>query len=194
MSSISSRIKRENSKTIKKLPPKNTNKIIKKTKDTKDNESISDFEDKIEEIRDALRENYIQQKRLMGDLKDLMTLHNKEIKIITKMKKGNSGKLSGFNKPEKVPESLRDLLDLEDKEIARSKVTKILYKYFEDNNMYDEHTKKQIIPNKEIRQIFGMKKNDMITFYNLQTWLKKVYDEDNNSKNKKNTKIINIDD
>jgi len=36
---------------------------------------------------------------------------------------------------------------------------------------------KEISPSKEIRKIFGMKKEDTMNFYNLQTWLKKMYDE-----------------
>lgn len=32
---------------------------------------------------------------------------------------------------------------------------------------------KEIIPNRKIREIFGMKENDVMNFENLQTWLKK---------------------
>src|SRR5688500_12379614 len=39
-----------------------------------------DFEDKIDNIIQALQENYIQQKKLMYELKELKTLHKKEIK------------------------------------------------------------------------------------------------------------------
>ena len=49
----------------------------------------------------------------------------------------------------------------------------MLYKYFSENKMYDKKNKKQIIPNENIRKIFGMKENENINFYNVQTWLKK---------------------
>nr|AEX62947.1 putative SWIB domain-containing protein [Moumouvirus Monve] len=45
--------------------------------------------------------------------------------------------------------------------------------------MYNTKTKKEIIPNSKIRKIFGMKDDDVMNFYNLQTWLKKVYNESN---------------
>ena len=115
----------------------------------------------------------------MNDLKVLMTIHKKEVKTATRMKKGGAGKLSGFNKPEHIPESLRQLLDIDEVELPRSKVTKILYKYIEDNNMYNTNTKKQIMPNKKMKKIFGIETGDNMTFYNFQTWLKKVYNEDN---------------
>jgi hypothetical protein len=41
--------------------------------------------------------------------------------------------------------------------------------------MYDIETKREIIPNDKIKTIFGLKTGDVINFYNLQSWLKKVY-------------------
>ena len=137
-----------------------------------------DFEVKMQAIQDALKENYQQQKKLMDELKKLLQLHKHEIKNISKQNKGNAGKYSGFNKPERVPESIRDLLGLDDIMMSRTEVTRSLYKYFTDNNMYNSSTKKEIIPNRAVRKVFGMKRDDIITFYNLQTWLKKVYNED----------------
>ena len=148
----------------------------KKTKKIKSNEQ--DFENKIEEIRDALKENYIQQKKLMNDLKELTTLHKKEIKLtIRSGNRSNSGKHTGFNKPEPIPPPLKKLLKVEQDMLPRSQITKLMYQYFTDNKMYNRKTKKEIIPNEKIRQIFGMEEDDVINFYNLQTWLKKVYKE-----------------
>ena len=137
-----------------------------------------DFEIKIEEIRQALKKNFIQQKKLTNDLKNLLILHKKEIKLLSKSNNNkNSGRHSGFNKPEPVPSSLRKLLSIDENILPRSTVTRLMYKYFTDNNMCSSKTKREIIPNNTIKKIFGMKKDDIITFYNLQTWLKKVYDE-----------------
>jgi hypothetical protein len=52
-----------------------------------------------------------------------------------------------------------------------------MYQYFTDNKMYNTKTKKEIIPNEKIREIFDMNDDDVINFYNLQTWLKKVYNK-----------------
>ena len=153
-------------------------------KKKKHNDDTEDFESKLESIKQALRENYSQQKKLMNDLKELLTLHKKEIKLVSKSgNRSNSGKNSGFNKPEIVPISLRKLLKIQEEMLPRSKVTAIMYQYFTDNKMYNTKTKKEIIPNSKIRTIFGMNQDDVVNFYNLQTWLKKVYDE-NSSANK----------
>ena len=150
--------------------------IKKKIKNTKNDEE--NFENKMDQIREALRENYIQQKKLMNDLKEIMTLHKKEIKMSTKSgNRSNSGKHTGFNKPEPIPLPLKKLLKIDVDELPRSQITKLMYQYFTLNKMYNTKTKKEIIPNKKIIEIFGMQKGDVINFYNLQTWLKKVYNE-----------------
>lgn len=150
-------------------------KIIKTKKGITDNEDINE---KISSLRQKLRENYEEQKKLMDDLNKLLTVQ-KETKLSNYS--GNrisSVKITNFNNPERVPESLAKLLDIKEKMLPRSKITNLIYEYFTDNNMYDTKNKKEIIPNAEIKNIFGMGKNDIITFYNLQTWLKKVYDEE----------------
>lgn len=169
-----------------KLTKKNTSKKIANINPIDD----SSFEEKIEDIRKALKNNYIEQKKLMNELKILLSLHKKEVKLSSKTKKrSNSGKHSGFNKPEPVPLPLKKLLKIKEDNLPRSKITNLMYQYFRDNNMYNSETKKEIIPNSHIKKIFEMKKGDIVNFYNMQTWLKKVY-----NKNSSNGNILKIDD
>lgn len=179
------------SKTIKVTKVSNKSKKNKSTltqKNTKKNYVLKEssnnknFDEKIEEILEALKENYMQQKILMKELKSLRSLHKKEVKLSSKPKKRtNSGKHTGFCKPEPVPPSLKKLLKIKEDSLPRSKITGLMYQYFTDNEMYNTETKKEIIPNSKIKEIFGMEKGDVINFYNLQTWLKKVYEENSDS-------------
>ena len=151
---------------------------IKKKRNSKKKIDDNNFDDRIEEIIQTLQENYVQQKKLMNELKELKTLHKKEMKLITnKSSDKKSGKNSGFNKPQPVPEKLCKLLEIDDTHLSRSAVTSLMYQYFQTNNMYNTKTKKEIIPNKEIRKIFGMREDDIMNFYNFQTWLKKLYQQ-----------------
>jgi chromatin remodeling complex protein RSC6 len=147
----------------------------KKSIDDDDNSSEEEmgFTEKLAEIREALHRNYQEQRQLDKKLKELLTIHKKDIRHL----KGssNSGKHSGFNKPEMVPEALADLLEIEEEFLPRSQVTKLLYQYFKENDMYNKDNKRIIIPNRTIRKIFGMTRDDELNFYNLQTWLKKLY-------------------
>lgn len=147
-------------------------KVIKRVVEENDDEPS--FAEKLAEIREALQRNYQEQRQLDKKLKELLTLHNKDMRHL---KKGNSnsGKHSGFNKPEAVPECLVELLEIEEEFLPRSQVTKLLYQYFKENNMYNEDNKRIIVPNRAIRKIFGMSRDDELNFYNLQTWLKKLY-------------------
>lgn len=157
--------------------------MSKKTSSTNKNKKTGpiiaekDFDTRVDEIMNALQENYQQQKKLMNELKELKTVHNKDIKVASGKPVKNSGKHSGFNRPQPVPAPLRKLLNIEEEELSRPAVAKLMYQYFKDNNMCNEKNKKEIIPNRKIREIFGMKENDVMNFENLQTWLKKVYQE-----------------
>lgn len=153
-------------------------KPVKTKKDTKSKPESDDFEKKYNSLVKMLKENYSQQKKIQNELKELMSSHKKEIKLVQKAgNRAASNAQKGFNKPEPVPASLKKLLGVEEDMLSRSKVTKLLYKYFTDNDMYNEKTKKEIIPNRKIREIFGMEKDEVITFYSFQTLLKKVYNE-----------------
>lgn len=184
--------KTNKTKNSKQTGDGNKTRTGKKNKNTDNdsNDSADDFENRFDKIITALKENYIEQKKLMNDMRELKSIHKKEIKLSIKSgNRSNSGKHTGFNKPEPVPSSLKKLLKIDEDLLPRSKITSLLYKYFTDNKMYNAKTKKQIVPNDKIKKIFGMKKEDTITFFNLQTWLKKVYNENSPDKI-----ILTIDD
>ncbi len=152
----------------------------RKTNKLSKSKSIENFDEKAEAIIEKLRENYLEQKKLINDFRELKATHKKEIKSISRSNtRSSTGKLTGFNKPEPIPASLRSLLKIKEDMLPRSKITNLIYQYFTDNKMYNTKTKKEIIPDSHIKKIFGMKDGDVINFYNLQTWLKKVYDENN---------------
>lgn len=127
------------------------------------------FAVKFERIKAQLRENYKQQRMLIKEMNDLMAIHKESTRKIKKPKN------TGFTKPEKIPDGIRSLLNITEREMSRTDVTKLLYKYFTDNNMYDTNSRREIVPNDSIRKIFHMAEDDTLTFYNLQSWLKNAY-------------------
>jgi len=139
----------------------------------KKSKNEKDFNTRVDEIMETLQENYQQQKKLMNELKELRSTHQKEIKVASGKSIKQSGKNSGFNKPQPVPEPLKKLLDI-DEDLSRSMVLSLLYQYFGEHDMKNG---REINPDKKIRQIFGMDDDDIMNFYNLNTWLKKIYQE-----------------
>jgi chromatin remodeling complex protein RSC6 len=161
-----------------KINPKPNSKPNSKANPLDEIESDeNNFESKKNDIIKTIKEINTLTKKVLMDLKELETIHKKELKTAGKNTNKKSGKKSGFNKPVPVPVPLQKLLKLDNQPLARSNVTKLMYKYIRENNLYSPETKKIIIPNKEMRTIFGIKKNNVMEFENFQTWLKKLYNE-----------------
>lgn len=153
----------------KKITNSKTNKNSAKHKSTKTKTKHKSIElsdsDKSNIENDIGVLDYAEQKSLMNAFRTSMDTKSKK-------KKSNQSYI-GFQ-AETIPKSLRELLEIKTEQLPRPTVTTLLYKYIEKNNLY-EIDKKIISPNKELKQIFGINKNDKITFFNLQCWLNKVY-------------------
>lgn len=161
------------SKVGKTKKIKTKKKIIKKEYDQ------NDLNDKIELIREALKENYSQQKKLMNDLRELLLLQGQETRLSIKSG-NNNNKIDthvniSLNKP--VPKKLKKLLKIDEDMLPIPTVLELLFTYFKKHKMYGSATKKNIIPNDKIKEIFGMNENDVMDFYNIQSWLRKIYNE-----------------
>ena len=80
---------------------------------------------------------------------------------------------SGFAKPGPVSDELRKFLNLgKDELIARTEVTKAINAYCKEHNLQNASDKRKILPDTHLRKLLKMKKNDEVTFFNLQTYLK----------------------
>ncbi|AYV85485.1 MAG: putative swib domain-containing protein [Satyrvirus sp.] len=172
------------SKPKPKSKSKSKPKLLKSSKSSHKIVNNKNIESEKIKIMEKLKKNYVQQKKLINDLNKLVSSDINKIKLSYEPQcRINSDKQTEFNKPEKIPESLRKLLKIKEDMLPRSKITELLYQYFTNNKMYDETKKNVIIPNAKIKKIFGIAENDVINFYNLQAWLKKVYDRPENSLN-----------
>lgn len=110
------------------------------------------------------------------NFKELSKVHKYEIKMYKTMKKTKKNRLSGFNKPLEVPVKIQKLLKLSpDEKLPRTQITKLIYEYIKENNLQSESDKRTINPNKELQKLFGLEKNEQLSFYNIQTHLKKIY-------------------
>ena len=135
----------------------------------------NNIDKKIAEKMAALQDNYAQQQKLNAELKELIALHKKNISISANAE-GRRSSNAVTNKPEPVPEALIELFEIDDKNLPRSVVTTLFYKYLKDNKLYDTKTNKQIVPDDKLIEIFGIKKGETMDFYNIQKWLNKLYE------------------
>jgi len=99
----------------------------------------------------------------------------KELKKKNK-KKTDKKKASGFAVPTPISNELANLLGLpNDSQIARTDVTSRVIAYVKEHNLQNPENKKQILPNEALSSILQVPEGDVITFFNIQTYLKKHF-------------------
>lgn len=80
---------------------------------------------------------------------------------------------SGFTKPTKISKDLSDFFGKPiGTELARTEVTKLLSVYIKNNHLQLEEDKRKILPDKKLCKLLNCKKDDDVTYFNLQRWLK----------------------
>jgi len=118
------------------------------------------------------------------EMKELVTLGrtlDKEFQQIMKamskkskyVKSNEERPLSGFAMPSLLSNELYDFLKLEKgTKVPRKDVTRMVNDYIKTNGLRDEKDKRNIKPNAELQKIFNSNKDDKITYFNLQTFMK----------------------
>lgn len=80
---------------------------------------------------------------------------------------------SGFAKPTKISDELCEFLSVaKGSELSRTEVTRHITKYVRENNLNMEENKRIILPNVQLRTLLACKDTDVISYFNLQKWLK----------------------
>ena len=135
------------------------------------NKLINQFQD-IQSVMKTLHSNLkVLQKEVLKERKESK---KKESKI----KKKNSKKRSpsGFAKPAQVSDDLAHFLNLPSgTELARTEVTSKVIAYIKEHNLQNPSNKKQILLDENLNKLLLPGSEDIVTFFNLQTYLKKHF-------------------
>lgn len=135
---------------------------------------FSNYNAQLSELR-ALEASLISnfkklQKATMRHLKEL-SKKNKKRKLTESQKKARAP--SGFAKPTVISPELCKFLGMKSgTEMARTEVTKHLTTYIKNNSLQDQENKRKIIPDEKLRKLLGVTKNDEVTYFNLQKYMK----------------------
>jgi len=134
------------------------------------NKLINQFQD-VQSVMKTLHSNLkILQKEVLREKKESK---KKESKI--KKKSDKKKNPSGFAKPTPITNELSSFLNIPSgEEIARTDVTSKVISYVKLNNLQNPANKRQIIPDDNLGKIL-QSGNDVVTFFNLQTYLKKHF-------------------
>ena len=80
---------------------------------------------------------------------------------------------SGFAKPAVISNELCDFLGKPyGTEMARTEVTKYLTAYIKNHNLQQPEDKRRINPDKKLLKLLKLSKDDQVTYFNLQKWMK----------------------
>jgi upstream activation factor subunit UAF30 len=128
-------------------------------------------------LTSTLTELLKQVKNIQNDMKVIQKQYNKVSKEHEKMlkKKRNSknNKPSGFAIPSSLSDEMLDFLGLEKGiKVPRNEVLKLINKYIVENELRQEEDKRNILPDKKLKKLLNVKKNDKVTYFNLQSYLK----------------------
>jgi hypothetical protein len=135
------------------------------------NKLINQFQD----IQTGMKTLHSNLKVLQKEVsKERKESKKKESKIKKKSSKKKSP--SGFAKPTPITGDLASFLGLSnDVELARTDVTSKIIAYVKEHGLQNPANKKQIVPDEKLGAILLVPEGEVVTFFNLQTYLKKHF-------------------
>jgi len=143
------------------------------------NDSINNYASEFSHLVEQLKVLQNSLKELTVYTSNLEKRITKDHKVLNKRVNGKrkrantSSSPSGFSKPGPVSDELRTFLKLGDGElIARTEVTKRINAYCKENGLQGKEDKRVLKPDKALRNLLRLGKNDELTFFNLQKYMK----------------------
>lgn len=117
---------------------------------------------------------------LVSRMRQLKQRTSKELKQAQKSsrrrKVSSNSKPSGFAKPTPITKELASFLGVDQgTEMARTEVTRRVDKYIKDHNLQNKEDKRVIVPDKTLRKLLKLSKDDKLTYFNLQSHMKHLY-------------------
>ena len=116
--------------------------------------------------------------QVVSDTKKIQKSVQKDIKSAERKQQRAGSKKgkrepSGFAKPAVISNELCDFLGKPyGTEMARTEVTKYLTAYIKDHNLQQPEDKRRINPDKKLLKLLKLNKDDQVTYFNLQKWMK----------------------
>jgi chromatin remodeling complex protein RSC6 len=113
----------------------------------------------------------VLQKEVLRERKELKKRDSKH-----KKKSDKKRNPSGFAKPSSITSELATFLGIDSSlQLARTDVTSKVIAYVKEHNLQNPENKRQIVPDEKLRDLLQAPTEEVITFFNLQTYLKKHF-------------------
>jgi len=123
-------------------------------------------------VRIRVRPYYLYQCDLVEGAGHFRTPVSKGVEII----EGLRGHTSGFAVPTKISDELCEFMNKpKGSSAARTEVTQYIIKYIKDNKLQWEENRKVIKPNTPLKNLLAVKKNEEVTYFNIQRFMNKHF-------------------
>ena len=155
----------------------------KNTVETPETEQVS--------VNEEIHKQFMDVVQTLSEFKSTITMLSSQIKVLERNVRKNIKKLeketkknknkgnrkaSGFAVPTKISKDLCKFMGVkEGTQLARTEVTKYIIQYIKDNDLPDKSNKKIIKPNKKLKSLLKLNKNDEVTYFNLQKYMNKHF-------------------
>ena len=109
-------------------------------------------------------------------------------KVGRKKRKSGNRAPSGFVKPTKISSELANFLGKEKgTEMARTEVTREINTYIRAHKLQDPKNGRKILPDKKLTKLLKLKKEDELTYFNLQRYMSHHFTKSSSAKSAKSS-------
>jgi len=117
---------------------------------------------------------------LQNQVKALEKTVGKQMRTFAREAKRNKNKgnrkPSGFAVPTKISDALCEFMQKpKGSTAARTEVTQYIIKYIKDNDLQWNENRKIIKPNNLLKNLLNVKKNEEVTYFNIQRFMNKHF-------------------
>ncbi len=138
------------------------------------NKYITQISDVINVVKTLHSNLKVLQKEVLKERKELLKKAEKSTK---KVKKDRPA--SGIALPTPIPDTIASFLGLPSgSKVARTEVTAKVIAYVKENKLQNPDNKRFILPDEKLKTLLKPAEGDDLTFFKIQTYLKKIFDSE----------------
>lgn len=155
----------------------NTNEIVSNVEDCESfNKIKSNFDNLLVTLSDLKAKITVIQNSVRGIEKNVRKELRSLERKLSKNKNKGSRKPSGFAVPSSISNELCNFMKLDQgAKIARTEVTQYIINYIKQKELQDKNNGRKIKPDKALKSLLNVKKNEDLTYFNLQKYMNKHF-------------------
>ena len=154
----------------------NISENIEQHNDTNNVNQVSEYLNDLNKVVEKLQ-------LLNSECKSILTIGKKlennfckmsnTVKRKTKPREDSNQRAMGFSVPSLLSEQMYEFMNIpKDTFVPRKDVTQFINNYIEKNQLRDTDSREIIIPDVKLRNLLGSSNEDVITYFNLQNYIK----------------------